>query len=78
MRGGHERFDIVVTPMVALTVKLSTTIEEFYGANVIANIALLLQVSICLRYESLSHANERILGFTIGAARCSQCCTSFG
>ena len=44
MRGGHERFDIVVTPMVALTVKLSTTIEEFYGENIVFNIARLLQV----------------------------------
>ena len=46
MRGGSNRYGIVVTPMVAITVSFSTSVEEFYGDNVIYNIALLLSVSV--------------------------------
>ena len=53
MRGGHEQYDIVITPMIAITVKLSTTVEEFYGDNVIFNIAMLLQVSVYLLVGAL-------------------------
>lgn len=44
MRGGTNSYEIVMTPVVALTVKLTATIEEFYGENVVSNIALLLGV----------------------------------
>jgi hypothetical protein len=45
MRGGWNRYDVVITPMIAITVKLSATIEEFYGETVVFNIAMLLGVS---------------------------------
>ena len=41
---GVTTYTIVTTPMVQLTIRLSMSIEEFYGVNIVNNIATLLRV----------------------------------
>ena len=49
MRGdtsGVSTYEVVATAAVQLSLVLSVSIEEFYGPNIIQNIATLLQVRL--------------------------------
>ena len=51
MRGdtsGVSTYEVVATAAVQLSLVLSVSIEEFYGPNIIQNIATLLQVRLPL------------------------------
>lgn len=45
MRGGTDAYQVIITPLVALTMKLAVSVETFYGPTVINSIAFLLHVS---------------------------------